>query len=70
MKSYFWSGSKHFGSVRTNLDLQKDKAKDICDNYVPHPCVEINDELSWLFTMAIRVVEFSNGGYKIRKIFA
>ena len=28
------------------------------------------DEVSYIKNMAIRVVEFSNGGYKIRKIFA
>ena len=29
-----------------------------------------NSRLSYIHSMAIRVVEFSNGGYKIRKIFA
>jgi hypothetical protein len=27
-------------------------------------------KIAFLLIMAIRVVEFSNGGYKIRKIFA
>ena len=30
----------------------------------------VKEEVIYLFVMAIRVVEFSSGGYKIRKIFA
>ena len=30
----------------------------------------LNERVLFLFIMAIRVVEFSNGGYKIRNIFA
>ena len=33
-------------------------------------CILNKYELPWFCTMAIRVVEFSNGGYKIRKVFA
>ena len=31
---------------------------------------ELNLEMGCVCVMAIRVVEFSNGGYKIRKVFA
>jgi hypothetical protein len=32
--------------------------------------MEVKPILLALLSMAIRVVEFSNGGYKIRKVFA
>ena len=31
--------------------------------------LQVTMPYTWMYTMAIRVVEFSNGGYKIRKIF-
>ena len=43
---------------------------------IPNPIVDfdfnlkIDPGLTWVSNMAIRVVEFSKGGYKIRKVFA
>ena len=44
-------------------------------NYFPHPdhCAVVISLLFYFIgceLMAIRVVKFSNGGYKIRKVFA
>ena len=43
-----------------------------CYDLAKHPDVQekLRDEVEEILGMAIRVVDFSNGVYKIRKIFA
>ena len=52
------------GSGRQTFEGTHDCKKDY---HKIRPMVKANTPIN---TMAIRVVEFSNGGYKIRKIFA
>ena len=52
----------------TNISHGKSKISTFTTIQVPK--VWILMKMAPLGTMAIRVVEFSNGGYKIRKIFA
>ena len=54
---FIWLHSFPFKILRTNH----------CWQLVPDVAL---GEIIYMFAMVIRVVEFSNGGYKIRKIFA
>ena len=41
-----------------------------CDSEEKQGIYHIYKKIQYVFIMAIRVVEFLNGGYKIRKVFA
>ena len=60
------------GSKNQYISLQDQKRYSVKD-VIQHYFIELNNlkvRKTGLLGMTIRVVEFSNGGYKIRKIFA
>ena len=58
-------------SALTKATDDLNRLADYCENSFNEPqVVTNNDNVKGMYDMAVPVVEFSNGGYKIRKIFA